>query len=458
VPKLGRFTAPDPAGMVDGPNLYAYAGSDPVNNWDPSGLVVRINGEDYNPRVHGGYLFEDKQMLLEYYHGLKEVYDFPDWISLSEFLGAHEDPIAFIKNHDRRVTVAENQAEMGRLNRLLVIEADYNSSCNIKWLRMQILKCCSDDYCNMRENQNLVIEYQDAIRSGRAPNAVFGGWMAQRQSYDELEGEVQTYYGNRQAYEKMMLDRARRINSTSGPWLGTIYNTTAELNPVNHALIAAMGNNLEGHYLSREERAAHGLSAIALGSIQWQAYRSMYPIAVKPHGFVEISGGQTAVNVPLTATTGGGTVTSAGTGGPTAYGTPYRQLSRSRIQHLEAKVTDRTITRSEWKHLEWQRRLTLRRQSGIDAFWAEERERLSLGLAGTRNWNDAAREAILGGGQPSGIFSHHRYSVSQYPQLANDPSNVMPLTFREHFQKWHGRNWRNATHGVPLRPEVLDDF
>ena len=37
-PWLGRWTAADPAGMVDGPNLYAYVRGNPVRLHDPSGM------------------------------------------------------------------------------------------------------------------------------------------------------------------------------------------------------------------------------------------------------------------------------------------------------------------------------------------------------------------------------------------------------------------------------------
>ena len=37
-PQLGRFLSEDPIGIAGGLNLYAYAGNDPVNHRDPSGL------------------------------------------------------------------------------------------------------------------------------------------------------------------------------------------------------------------------------------------------------------------------------------------------------------------------------------------------------------------------------------------------------------------------------------
>jgi len=38
-PATGQFTQPDPIGLAGGLSLYAYAGGDPVNNHDPTGLV-----------------------------------------------------------------------------------------------------------------------------------------------------------------------------------------------------------------------------------------------------------------------------------------------------------------------------------------------------------------------------------------------------------------------------------
>jgi RHS repeat-associated protein len=38
-PTLGRYTQPDPLGLVDGPSVYAYAGGLPQMKVDPSGLM-----------------------------------------------------------------------------------------------------------------------------------------------------------------------------------------------------------------------------------------------------------------------------------------------------------------------------------------------------------------------------------------------------------------------------------
>ena len=43
-PDLGRFLSEDPIGISGGLNLYAYAGNDPVNMWDPSGLCLEPGG------------------------------------------------------------------------------------------------------------------------------------------------------------------------------------------------------------------------------------------------------------------------------------------------------------------------------------------------------------------------------------------------------------------------------
>jgi len=47
---LGRWTAADPAGLVDGPNLYMYCRGNPVNATDPSGTITN-EGKDIKIRT-----------------------------------------------------------------------------------------------------------------------------------------------------------------------------------------------------------------------------------------------------------------------------------------------------------------------------------------------------------------------------------------------------------------------
>ncbi|MCH4564161.1 hypothetical protein MKP05_13670 [Halomonas sp. EGI 63088] len=49
-PSLGRWLTPDPAGTIDGPNLFAYVQNNPISRIDPSGE----NGGDGDNRISGG--------------------------------------------------------------------------------------------------------------------------------------------------------------------------------------------------------------------------------------------------------------------------------------------------------------------------------------------------------------------------------------------------------------------
>lgn len=42
-PAIGRFTQPDPIGLIDGPNRYAYVKNDPMQLVDPTGLWIGID-------------------------------------------------------------------------------------------------------------------------------------------------------------------------------------------------------------------------------------------------------------------------------------------------------------------------------------------------------------------------------------------------------------------------------
>jgi RHS repeat-associated protein len=53
-PRYGRFLQPDPIGTDGGLNVYEYAGSDPVNNSDPSGLACNGTYSQYVPAQGSG--------------------------------------------------------------------------------------------------------------------------------------------------------------------------------------------------------------------------------------------------------------------------------------------------------------------------------------------------------------------------------------------------------------------
>ena len=39
---MNRWTAADPAGLIDGPNVYAYVGGNPINSVDVLGLMAEV--------------------------------------------------------------------------------------------------------------------------------------------------------------------------------------------------------------------------------------------------------------------------------------------------------------------------------------------------------------------------------------------------------------------------------
>lgn len=135
--------------------------------------------------------------------------------------------------------------------------------------------------------------------------------------------------------------------------------------------------------------------------------------------------------------------------------TKYKQMSSKKLKLLREKEANRTITKEEYKHKEWQKRLTARRNEAIKEFWEREKFLIKNNLPTTRNWSAAQRKDILSGYRPKfkgkSLASHHTYSVARYPHLANRTELIFPATFYEHVYGWHGGNTKNSLPGRPIK-------
>lgn len=142
--------------------------------------------------------------------------------------------------------------------------------------------------------------------------------------------------------------------------------------------------------------------------------------------------------------------------------TKQKQLSSKNLKILREKVRNRTITKTEYKQLDWQRRLDARRKYGIDIFWEREAELIIHNQPTTRNWSAEQIADILNGKRPKykgeSMHSHHTYSVAKYPHLANIGYLIYPVTRNEHINRWHGRNFRNSIHGQPVNITFQEEF
>ncbi|TDV58962.1 PAAR domain-containing protein [Pseudomonas sp. LP_7_YM] len=141
---------------------------------------------------------------------------------------------------------------------------------------------------------------------------------------------------------------------------------------------------------------------------------------------------------------------------------PYSPVTKAQRANLKTKLESRTLTRDEYKRLDWDRRFSNKRAKGVSRFWADERAKLKLGESGTRSWSPEQKADILTNKTPKyngeSIQGHHKYNALDHPQLASDPKNIYPATRTEHFERWHGGNWRNDSFGEPVNFNYPEEF
>ncbi|WP_411810403.1 T7SS effector LXG polymorphic toxin [Bacillus safensis] len=137
-----------------------------------------------------------------------------------------------------------------------------------------------------------------------------------------------------------------------------------------------------------------------------------------------------------------------------------KQLSAKKMKELKDKFENRTITKLEYENYKWNKKFAKHRNTGVNEFWYQERQRILNKEDPTRNWDKQQLSDILNGKKPKvdgkTVQGHHSYSASQYPHLANKGEIIYPATPNEHFNGWHGGNWKNSLPGERIKP--IDDF
>ncbi len=404
--------------MVDGPNMYNYVKGDPVNNWDPMGTYTVPGMFNEFMRMYGN----DKEVLaaavtvLSYYK-LDDSYHGGIWSQ--DFKVDHEKKILRISQDDNYFGTRSDTNAAEQLHQIIRDKFGREFGLGRSWGGIAgdavegSLKTVGAGFSIAGGGALLAVPEPTLLTKVGGGGAIAFGWSLGTEGLTQIAG--------------------------AGPEGG--------FNPIIEAA-GAYGNAVGGAEGEKLARGGFGVASFAfnmagaLGSTKFaNAPITQLPAATKEG----LANAYSRLR---------GLLSKSPKDAPFAYGTPFRQLGRRTYRRLQNRVENRTITRDEWKRLQWFDRLTKRRTEGISSFWALERSKLQQGLFGTRNWNPAARTAILEGRQPVGIASHHKFSVSQYPQLANRPSNIYPVTFYEHFFRWHNGNWRNPTHGVPLNASI----
>ncbi|MBC6971801.1 cytoplasmic protein [Bacillus sp. Xin] len=138
---------------------------------------------------------------------------------------------------------------------------------------------------------------------------------------------------------------------------------------------------------------------------------------------------------------------------------PYKQLTAKKMKNLKLKIENRTITKEEYESYIWNKKFSVRRRKGVDEFWNQEQERILNGETPSRNWTEEQIQDILNNKKAKfngeTLQGHHTYSAAKYPHLADKGEVIFPLTHREHFYGWHGRNYKTSLPGKPIN-DIVD--
>ncbi|MED1201448.1 T7SS effector LXG polymorphic toxin, partial [Bacillus paralicheniformis] len=135
--------------------------------------------------------------------------------------------------------------------------------------------------------------------------------------------------------------------------------------------------------------------------------------------------------------------------------TKTKQFSSKKMKELKERIDNRTITKQEYQDYIWNKKFAKKRKAGVTEFWDMEAERIMNGEPTTRNWSQKQIQDILSGKVPKyngkPMAGHHTYSASKYPHLSDQGEIIYPATFNEHFNGWHGGNWKNSKPGEPIK-------
>ncbi|OWY63308.1 hypothetical protein B7486_53805, partial [cyanobacterium TDX16] len=78
------------------------------------------------------------------------------------------------------------------------------------------------------------------------------------------------------------------------------------------------------------------------------------------------------------------------------------------------------------------------RQKGVRKAWKREKDLVKRTGRGSHDWTEDQKKELLERGRVSGYEGHHKQTVKDRPDLADDPDNVEILKHEDHMKKHYG--------------------